>query len=301
MPKQRMNEPPLFAWLFAPQPIARLELVRIGAPLAILGFLSTRIAHADEWLSTAGFHAPEIPGGDWRQPLYIAPLSPGAAWAMALLMVIAGLGVAVGFRARAAALLFAVLVADAALIDRLAAFTVTKLAPAVLLALAVSPCGQRWSVDAWLARRKGRQTPIEVSGGAVRFFQILLAVFYCASGLAKARGGWLSHPLVLWTHVHDSYQTAMSWAVANAAPAWLWTLLQAGTLGFEVGAPLWLGWAKTRRYAVVWAVAMHLLIGALFWPVRWFSLLMIVLVVASYAPLPDKIMKAISSGRDLPP
>jgi len=46
--------------LLAPRPIARLVVVRIFASLAILGFLSSRIVHADDWLSVAGFRLPDV-------------------------------------------------------------------------------------------------------------------------------------------------------------------------------------------------------------------------------------------------
>src|SRR5262249_27514556 len=45
--------------LFGPQPLVRLELVRILAPLAILGFLSGRLSHADFWLTPVGFQPPD--------------------------------------------------------------------------------------------------------------------------------------------------------------------------------------------------------------------------------------------------
>ena len=47
-------------WLEEPVPVLRIEIVRIGAPLAILGFMSTRIAHADEWIGDAGFRVPDL-------------------------------------------------------------------------------------------------------------------------------------------------------------------------------------------------------------------------------------------------
>ena len=37
-----------------------VELIRILAPLATLGFMSGRLAHADEWLSPAGFQVPDL-------------------------------------------------------------------------------------------------------------------------------------------------------------------------------------------------------------------------------------------------
>lgn len=51
--------------VFAQRPRIRLEVVRIVAPLAILGFLSSRILNAEDWLSTAGFRVPVL-ADDWR-------------------------------------------------------------------------------------------------------------------------------------------------------------------------------------------------------------------------------------------
>ena len=70
-------------WLDEPQPVLRLELVRIVAPLAILGFMSTRIAHADEWIGDGGFHVPDVGGSAWQQPLYIPALPSSIAWIVA--------------------------------------------------------------------------------------------------------------------------------------------------------------------------------------------------------------------------
>lgn len=274
-------------WLFGPQPIVRLELLRILLPLCILGFLTTRIVHADAWISDAGFEVPNM-GGDWRQPMYLPAPPASAAWAMCAVLVASGLAVSAGFRARAAAAVFAVCLAYAALADRLEAFTVMKLAPVVSLALAVSPVGTRYGIDAWLRRRKNPAAvvPRLCAGGCVRFFQLLLPVFYFSSGLCKAKGDWLSHPAVLWTHLHDSYQTWVSWFLANHAPAWSWTVLQGVTLAFEVGAPLWFGLRWTRLFGLGYGVAMHTMIGLMFGPVIWFSFLMISMLVASYAPEP---------------
>lgn len=269
-----------------PQPILRIELIRIFAPLAVLGFMSSRLSHADEWLSNAGFQVPEITGGDWRQPFYLSPLSTNGAWALAAVMVVSGILVSIGFRARIAALVFASTLIYVALSDRLAAFTVSKLSPAVMLALAACPIGTRFSVDAWLRKRKDPEAPLPelVAGGGPRFFQLLLPVFYFGSGLAKAKGEWLSHSHVLWTHLHDSYQTPLSWFLASSLPPLLWGVLQAVVLTLEVGSPLWFSLRKTRPYALLGAVGMHAMIGLMFWPVRWFSLLMITMWLGAFLP-----------------
>jgi hypothetical protein len=269
------------ARIFRPQPIVRLELIRILAPLAILGFMASRIAHADDWLSTSGFRLPARTD-DWRQPATLPGLVPWAAWTVCLGLVVTGLATAAGAFTRWSATAFALLLGYVALADRLAAFTVSKIAPVLVLALALSPAGTRWSVDAWRRRRK--DLPWLVSGGCVSFFQIFLPVFYCSSGICKARGEWLSYRYVLWSHLHDSYQTSVSWLLANHLPAWTWTVMQATTLVYEIGAPVWFGLRWTRPYALAYGLALHGLIGMMFGPVAWFALLMMGLLVACYAP-----------------
>jgi uncharacterized membrane protein YphA (DoxX/SURF4 family) len=270
--------------VFGPRPIVRLATVRILAPLAILGFLSSRIVHADDWLSDVGFRVPALT--DWRQPVSLPALPLGAAWSVCAALVVAGLATSLGVVTRWSSAVFAALLAYVALADRLAAFTVSKLAPVIVLALCLSPSGARYSIDAWRRRRRDPAAvpPALVSGGCVAFFQILMPVFYFSSGWSKASGDWLSERYVLWTHLHDSYQTTVSWLLANHLPAWMWTVIQGAVLVFECGAPLWFGPRFTRPYALGFGVAMHLGIGLMFGPVIWFSLLMITLLVASYAP-----------------
>lgn len=276
----------LLASIFAPQPIIRLELIRIAAPLAILGFMSSRIAHPGDWLADTGFRIPDL-GGDWRQPVSVSPLPLWAAYAICGVLVASGLAVAVGAKTRIASAIFAVTLIYVALADRLSAFTVSKLAPMIALYLCLTPSGARYSVDAWCrGRRDTAATRITlVSGGCVRFMQFLLPVFYMSSGLCKAIGDWSSNYYVLWSHLHDSYQTPVSWWLGNHLPQPAWPALQVITLVFELGAPLWFSNRYTRPYALAWAIAMHVMIGLMFGPVIWFSLLMIVLLVASYAPV----------------
>jgi hypothetical protein len=270
------------AW--QPRPIVRLAAVRILAPLAILGFMSSRIWHADDWLSDAGFRVPAL--SDWRQPLSLPVLPQWAAWSVGAALAITAVATSIGLATRWSSGVFAALLAYVALADRLAAFTVSKLAPVIALALYLSPSGAAYSVDAW---RKHRRDPSAVraslvSGGCVAFFQVMLPTFYFSSGWCKATSDWLTERYVLWTHLHDSYQTTISWLLANHLPGWMWTAIQGAVLAFECGAPLWFAWSWTRPYALAFGAAMHLMIGLMFGPVIWFSLLMISLLVASYAP-----------------
>ena len=282
-----------FTWLKEPMPVLRLELIRICAPLAILGFMSARIAYADEWLGDTGFRVPDLGIADPRQPLYLPSLPSWAAWLVALTMVASGLALSLGFRARQAAWVFAATGVWVALSDRLAAFSVSKLTPVIAIALALSPCGARFGIDAWRranratsAAKRRRALPNEVVSGSVRFFQVLVPVIYCASGIAKARGDWLHQPYVLWTHLHSSYQTSVTLFLANVLPPFAWTLFQVMTLLLESFAPLWFSWSRTRPYALIAAVGMHAMIGLMFGPVRYFAMLMATLLIASHLSEP---------------
>jgi Vitamin K-dependent gamma-carboxylase len=271
-------------WLEEPLPVLRLEIVRIVAPLAVLGFMSGRLAHADEWIGDAGFRVPDL-GGDWRQPIFVPSLPSTVAWAVAATMVLTGLACSFGYRTRTSAMLFAATLVFVAVSDRLAAFTVSKLSPAVMLAVATGPAGTRLGVDAWRKCQRGGDPPEKTRPmGSVRFLQLLLITIYSASGIAKARGDWLSVPLVLWSHLHDSYQTGLSFALASVLPGWSWTLMQGLVLAFETLAPLWFAMPRTRTYAFVFGLGMHAMIGLCFGPVVWFALLMMTLLVAGYAP-----------------
>jgi hypothetical protein len=264
--------------------VLRLVILRIGVPLWVLGFLSDRLAHADDWISSAAFRVP-TDGGDWRTPVYIPGVSLDVAWTIALLVVVSGLLTSIGWKTRYSALVFAAALTFVALADQISAFTVTRIGPVLVLAIALGPAGSRLSVDAWWKRRKGgkRGKAVRPLGG-VRFVQLFLPLFYSASGVAKARGDWLKNPLVLWTHLHDSYQTAITLALARVTPTWMLTLQQGMVLAFELGAPLWFASRRTRSLALLFGLGMHLMIGLMFGQVVWFALLMMTLLVAAFVP-----------------
>ncbi len=273
-------------WLYDPQPLVRLELVRIVAPLAILGFMSGRVPYAADWLTGDGFRVPDLGGGP-HQPWYLPALLPPAAWALVAVLVLSGLALSAGFFTRIAGGVFAACLAYLALADRLAAFTVSKLGTVVALALFLSPCGARWSIDAWRRRRRSHDAPpppTRVRGGSVRFFQLLLVTIYVSSGWAKAKGDWLKYTDVVWSHLHDSYQTWITYQLALHLPGPVWTFFQGVVLAFEAGAPLWFALRWTRMPALVVGIGMHLFIGLCFGPVVWFALLMMTMLVASFAP-----------------
>jgi hypothetical protein len=276
----------LFERLTAPQPIERLEFVRMLAPLAILGFLSSRFIHVSYWLTDVGFVAPAHADSTYRLPMYIPPIPVWLAYAVVLATVASGLATSAGFRTRSASGVFAFLLAYLALADRLEAFTVSKLGMAVAVALFATPCGARYGFDAWhrVQASPGTRLPTHVTWGNVRFFQLLLIFMYTASGIAKMKGDWLSRSDILWTHLHDSYQTPISYFLACNVPPGGWTFFQGMTLIYETGASIWYGVRRTRVAALFVGLGMHAGIGLMFGPVIWFSLLMSTLLLGSFAP-----------------
>jgi uncharacterized membrane protein YphA (DoxX/SURF4 family) len=272
-------------WLDEPVPLVRLEIVRILLPLVVLGFMSQRIVHAEHWIGDAGFSVPDLGHDDYRQPLYVPPLPAWAVWTVVTTLIASGISSAVGFKTRASALVFAAMIAFVALADRLAAYSVSKLSPVIMTAVAVGSAGRFFSVDAYLKRRRGgKRWKAERPSGAVRFLQVLPVVLYMASGIAKARADWLHEPLVLWSQIHGSYQTWIAYGLARVIPAWMWTAMQGAVLSFEVSAPLLFALRRTRTFALVFGFTMHLMVALLFGPVVWFSLLMMTLLVAGYLP-----------------
>jgi uncharacterized membrane protein YphA (DoxX/SURF4 family) len=267
----------------APQPIERLETVRLLAPLAILGFLSSRLVHVVSWLTDTGFVVPNLERDDYRQPLYMSPLPGWLAIVVAVATVASGIATSLGYKTRIASGVFAAALTYLALADRLEAFTVNKLGAVLAMALFATPAGARFGVD---ARRSQSPPPTHVPWGNVRFFQALLVFMYCASGIAKARGSWLENPNVIWSHIHDSYQTAFTYFMASVIPPVAWTAFQYVTLAYELGAPLWYAWQRTRLAALFVGLGMHATIGLMFGPVIWFSFLMMGLLLGSFAPLP---------------
>jgi hypothetical protein len=278
------NAPWFREWIEEPMPVLRIELFRIFGPLFILGFMSRRFVYADEWIGPVGFRVPPL-GGDWRQPMYIPAVPTGVAWTIAVVMVVAGLAVSLGYRTRTSALVFASTLAFVALSDRLAAFTVSKISPVLMIAVAIGPSGTRLGVDAWRKRQAGGKRPRKMRPlGSVRFLQLFLPTFYSSSGIAKARGDWLTTPHLLWTHLHDTYQTSISFLIASITPGWAFNVLQALVLAFEAGAPVWFAIRGTRNYAFVFGMGLHLMIALMFGPVIWFGFLMMSVLAAAYMP-----------------
>ena len=147
--------------------------------------------------------------------------------------------------------------------------------------LAVSPCGDALSVDAWRARRRGQPRPRagRAHGLALTIACSLLAVIYAFPGFWKLRTSGLA-----WiTSDNLIRQLHWKWLQTNDIPAlrldhlpWLCHVAAAGVVCFELSFPLCVLVRRWRPVAAVGALVFHA--GASVWMAIHFSALWLCLV-----------------------
>ena len=151
-----------------------------------------------------------------------------------------------------------------------------------LCVMAMARCGDRLSVDRWLATRRDRAAgppPLPRPSGEytwpIRLVWVLMAMMYGGSGFAKLRMSglaWLTSDhlarLLLQQHYGVEPPLLGIWGLAIAASPHLHHGLAAATLGVELAFPLALLSARVRCVLVPAAYLMHvgiyLLVGVNF-------------------------------------
>jgi hypothetical protein len=151
--------------------------------------------------------------------------------------------------------------------------------------LMLAPCGSVWSLDRWLARRRGISDPPPASTGvtvATRLLQLHLCVMYLFGGIDKAKGEfWWDGSAVWYAIANLEYQSLnLTWLVRQP---WLIALLTHLTLFWETFYPV-LIWPKlTRPIFLAMAFAVHGGI-ALALGMKTFGLAMIIANLAFMSP-----------------
>lgn len=147
------------------------------------------------------------------------------------------------------------------------------------LLLAMLPANRAFSVDAWLARKRGQPLGARVPGWE-NAFALLLSCIYVDSAVHKLASplwlrGWgvwlpLSQPNLVW---HEP-------TLLLSLPPLLLRLLGWGVIAFELLFPALWAWRRTRRATLALGLGLH---GAIAWfyPLPAFSLYM----AALYVPL----------------
>jgi Vitamin K-dependent gamma-carboxylase len=131
-----------------------LAIARIVLPFVIMSMSAPRWFHTRELYSADG--APAQLGLGYGYMNFMPEFSGEVAVALNTLMIVALMCVAVGWRTRISLVISFVLYTYFSLMDAISTMTkYTVITSHLLLILSCSNCGALWSVDAWLARRKG--------------------------------------------------------------------------------------------------------------------------------------------------
>ena len=167
---------------------------------------------ANGWAST--LYGPGLHFTYWPFD-FIRPLPGRGMELVFVVMLVAGLGMAVGFGYRLSAVLLTVTTVYVFLIDQVNYLNHWYLIVLVSALMVVVPAHRRWSVDAW---RLGEDRPIERWSLWLLRFQV--AVPYVFGGIAKLNGDWLSgRPLSEWLE-HRVDTPLVGWAFELPAAAW---------------------------------------------------------------------------------
>jgi uncharacterized membrane protein YphA (DoxX/SURF4 family) len=166
-----------------------------------------------------------------------------------------------------------------------------------LAALAVAPCGQELSVDAWLRRRRGLPAPdLRAPGWPLWLLRFECSAIYAASGTSKLLDPDWFGGTVSWQ------RTVQSRAELDAGPLPHWVIsiltnrdFHTGAAKFVILTELFIAsglWWRGTRYAAVWvAVVFHLSIQASA-AVEIFSVLGIaVLVIWAVPSTRDRVLR----------
>jgi len=133
----------------------------------------------------------------------------------------------------------------------------------IAMYLMVGPAGAVWSVDRWLAARRGNTAPPKPAVStniAVRLLQVHMCVIYLFGGISKMRGdAWWDGGALWFGFANLEYQSLdMTWMVHYR---WLLALLAHITVFWETFYCVFI-WPKlTRPICLALAVGVHLGIG----------------------------------------
>jgi hypothetical protein len=127
-----------------------------------------------------------------------------------------------------------------------------------LFYLMLCPCGAAWSVDAWLARRRGaRRGAVYVSPWPLRLLFVQMIFIYWMNGLYKALGtDWLEGVSFYYV-LCDLAVSRFSYAQLPL-PFWVTSLVTRVVLFWEITFPLWMPFRPTRVAALCLGALFHL-------------------------------------------
>ena len=223
------------------EPPTALALVRILlAGVLLVDFVSTKLAGL-----VGPLYSPPPAGFAWGD----AWLTGDAAWALAVVSLVA---LVLGAATRVACVAFVIASAALSHLTPDGESGLDMLARVVFLILALSRSNARWSLDAWVAKRMGREVPAEIPAWPRYLLLFELVWVYFSGGMNKSSGSW--GPQGGFTALANALSDPHA---ARFSPTWvgaiypLTRIATAATMAFELGAPLFL-LAYFKRWRVRW-------------------------------------------------
>jgi hypothetical protein len=133
---------------------------------------------------------------------------------------------------------------------------VFRLLGAAFVFLPIASC---YSLDAWLARRRGRPYARHGSAWALRLVQLEISAIYLSTAWEKLRGqDWLDGTALYYVSRLDDVFGHFPIPSAILASLTALKLMTWSVLAIEVSLPLALWIPRTRRIGILLAVALHL-------------------------------------------
>jgi hypothetical protein len=208
----------------------------------------------------------------WMSFFALAPASKAVLYGHAVLLSIASVALLVGASPRLMALVVCVVSISLQQRNPYILNSGDRLFQISAGLAALMPLGHRFSVDAWLTRRRGRPGPAPMSTYGLRLLQLEIAYVYLSSCIAKLQNPRWVHGIalrdVLSSPVYAESPRYFDFFPVVAFLTWM-------TLVFELAFPLLVWLKRWRPWMIAWGIAFHLGIeAAMVIPV--FSAMMIV-------------------------
>ncbi len=171
-------------FFFAEERPVGLSLVRIILPLVLLIPTLHRVFQVREFYSLSG--SPTPIWNNYGQPDFLPIPTAHVAAGLYALLILALVSSILGWRTRLSLLIAGVLTAYFGMVDLISTMTkYTVVATHALLLLSLSDSGRLWSVDRWLAMKRGHSWSETGPAWPRRLLQILIGVVYLGAATTK--------------------------------------------------------------------------------------------------------------------
>lgn len=255
-------------WAFEPVDTAPMAALRIACGLLVIGWTLSLLPDTQAFLADDGLTAGPVGGsaGWWTVPLGSPYLAVG-------LLLVAAVGLTVGYRTRVCSVLVAFLLIA---LQRRNVYVLNSgdlLLRELALFVALMPAGESWSLD---ARRRGSRWR---APWALRLLQLQVSALYLFSVTAKLGGAsWQNGTAVgQAVQLEDLQRLVLPESLATSVT--VAAVLTYGTLVVEAFLVIGLWLPKTRWWAMAAGIAIHLGIEATLL-IGWFSLTVIACYLA---------------------